>query len=157
MDSGAILTGLLAVVAAVPGAVSAALACLLVAAACIDARERRVPNELALALCAAGLFSCAVCSQGLLLWHVLAATVFCGALAAFELLWRRHRGAPGIGMGDVKVLFALMLASPLRGAGSFALGLVLLAAACAVARRRSLPLVPFIAAAWFALSLVGVF
>lgn len=86
---------------------------------------------------------------------VVAALATCAALVGFELLWRRVRGTAGLGMGDVKLLFCLMLVSPARGLFSFAAGLVLLAACCLMLRKRDLPLIPFIAAVWLALLVIA--
>lgn len=86
---------------------------------------------------------------------VAAAFAACAALIGFEVLWRRFRGVPGIGMGDVKLLFCLMLVSPSRGILAFAGGLALLAVSCMVLRKRDLPLIPFIAAAWLVMLVIS--
>ncbi len=125
-----------------------ALIALLVFAAVIDARSRRLPNPLAALLALAGA-ACALVGGGLarLASHALCAALCCGALVAFELAWRRARGTFGQGMGDVKALGALMLAAPAGALAAYALALGALAAGCIVARRRALPLLPFLAAA----------
>lgn len=137
-------------------AIRALLSVLLVAAAVIDARERRFPNQLALAMALAALAHAALLGAERGLLHLAIALIAALALTAFELLWRRWRGSAGIGMGDIKLLFALVLADPVRGLAAYALGLVLLAIGCVAARRGSLPLIPFIAVAWLALALGGV-
>lgn len=133
----------------------AAFLALFAAAAVIDARSRRFPNALA-AVMAVFAAACAAAVPGRVpAWGVLgenaaAAVAGAGALLAFELLWRRGRGSAGIGMGDVKLLFCLLLADPARGVVTFAGGLLLLAAGCLVLRRRDLPLIPFAFPVWAA-------
>ncbi|WP_179184922.1 prepilin peptidase [Collinsella vaginalis] len=141
-----------------------ALALIVVAAAWVDARERRLPNGLAAAAVVTGAMVAvwpAVMAAlgggsgadllpnalGLLASHAVPALLTAAALVALEVGWRRLRGSAGLGMGDVKLLFALMLADPLRGLTAFCVALLLLAAACLVTRRASLPLIPFIALA----------
>lgn len=129
--------------------------CILVWAACVDARDRVFPNGLALALAAVCALFCAVTrSPSTLLLHALEAAAFCGLLVVFEMAWRRRKGASGIGMGDIKCLFALMLVSPLEGVLSFAGALALLAVAGAALGRGSLPLLPFLVAAYAVASLL---
>lgn len=133
----------------------AAFLALLAAAAVIDARSRQFPNALA-AVMAVVAAACAVVAPGRFpAWDALganaaAALAGAGALLAFELLWRRFRGSAGIGMGDVKLLFCLLVADPGRGAVAFAGGLLLLAAGCLILRRRDLPLIPFAFPVWAA-------
>lgn len=142
------------------------LLAMLLVAAFIDAHSRRFPNAL-FAVMLPVAASCALYPAlfrlidwfhwGLTppdpIWGDLARSaavaVPCAALlAAVEVAWRRWRGSPGLGMGDVKLLLVLMLASPLRGAISFAGGLILLSIGCLISRRRSLPLIPFVAPVW---------
>lgn len=137
-------------------AARAALIALLSAAAVVDARERRLPNALALALAAAA----AVCALGMggparLLIHAGAAVALVALLACVELIWRRRRGRAGQGMGDIKLVGALALADPRAALGSYALGLAALAVCCLAARRASLPLIPFIAPIFAIWLLVG--
>ena len=115
------------------------LLALLAAAAVIDARERRLPNPLAAAIALAAA-ACSLASGGPahLAGNALLALAVLAALAGFELAWRRAKGSAGQGMGDVKAVSALALASPLAA----------LAATCAVRRERALPLMPFLAAAF---------
>lgn len=131
------------------------LVVLLVAAAVIDARSRRLPNALALALAACGA-SCAVAAGGAasLARHALAGLAVCGLLLAFELAWRALRGERGQGMGDIKALLALMLADPLRAVASYAAAMLALAGFGLLARRRSLPLIPFLAACFVLAALI---
>ena len=122
-------------------------------AAVIDARERRVPNALALAMACLG-FVYALCFRGsdarAATFSVVAAFAVCGVLVAIELFWRRWRGCAGIGMGDVKVLFSALLMSGFAALVAFAVGLLALAV-CAVARHKtSLPLMPFFCASFLA-------
>lgn len=144
-----------------------------------DARTRTFPNGLALAFAAA----CAVeavlagglgragapdgmgglqeggfsLSSGLhaLGMDALAAAAAFALLFALELGWRRVRGEPGLGMGDLKFLFGLMLVDPVKALMAFVLGLVALALTGLVARKRSLPLLPFIVGSYFAIILAG--
>lgn len=111
----------------------------------IDARERRFPNGLAGA-CAVAALAGVWLDLGLntALDHAgLAVIVYLG-LVLTESLWRRVRHAPGIGMGDVKALFALCTFDPLGGVVAFAVALLTLAVACLIAKSRSLPLLPFL-------------
>lgn len=133
----------------------ACIAGALVGAANIDARSRRLPNALAACIC----LLCAlrtVNAQGMeqLVENVARAAAVCAALLLIELIWRRYRHTPGIGMGDIKLLFALVLRSPLLGAASFAAGLIFLAIAALITRQRALPLIPFIAPAYLAMLIV---
>lgn len=133
-----------------------ALCVLLVAGAVVDARERRFPNALAIALAGAGAL-CALAAGGvpLLVMHACAAVAVCGALLAFELWWRRRRGTAGQGMGDLKALGALMVAAPVTALASYAGALLALGLACMATGRRALPLVPFLAPAFIVASAVG--
>ena len=110
----------------------------------VDVRERRIPNActLGVAICAAVQMAV----QALLLpsappplggvgerlaWAAGALL----ALLALELAWRRLRGSPGLGMGDIKLIAALAL---WVGAGIVAVLAVscLLASAVALVRRQ---------------------
>lgn len=132
------------------------VACLLLAvAAYIDARSWLFPNELALALasvsaayalCSSGAVSCAIA--------LARAAVFCAALFGFEALWRRYRGSFGIGMGDLKATFSLLVLSFRAGVAGFGVGLVLLAVACVARRADSMPALPFIAPSFLVLWVV---
>lgn len=129
----------------------------LLAAAVIDARERRFPNHLALAALLLGsvavLLSHGPCA---LVVNLGLAACASGSLVAFEVLWRAlHGGGSGIGMGDVKALAAMMSFSPVAGLGGFCVGLLGLAVFGVVARKRSLPLLPF-AVPGFLLALLAV-
>ena len=128
---------------------------LVAASMAIDARERRVPNALVLALIACALVV-AVTGRTWreLAWVVGAAVAVCGVLIGFKVLWRRLRGSAGIGMGDIKVLFCMMLVDPGAALAAFAAGLLMLALAAAALRRGSLPLMPFFGAAFLVLALI---
>lgn len=77
--------------------------------------------------------------------HAGFALVTCGVLTGFEMLWRRsHKGAPGLGMGDIKFLGGFMLAWPFTALVSFMLGLAGLAVAGVALKQKSLPLLPFV-------------
>lgn len=116
-----------------------------IAGACIDARERRFSNELAGA-CAVAALAGVWLDRGVntALDHAGLAVIVYLALVLTESLWRRLRHAPGIGMGDVKALFALCTLDPLGGVVAFAVALLTLAIACLIAKSRSLPLLPFL-------------
>lgn len=122
----------------------------------IDARERRFPNGLAGACTVAALAGVWL-DLGLntALDHAgLAVIVYLG-LVLTESLWRRVRHAPGIGMGDVKALFALCTFDPLGGVVAFAVALLTLAVACLIAKSRSLPLLPFLVPIFAIIEVVG--
>ena len=122
----------------------------------IDARERRFPNGLAGA-CAVAALAGVWLDLGLntALDHAgLAVIVYLG-LVLTESLWRRVRHAPGIGMGDVKALFALCTFDPLGGVVAFAVALLTLAVACLIAKSRSLPLLPFLVPLFAIIEVVG--
>ena len=126
------------------------------AGAWIDARERRFPNELAGA-CAVAAFAGVWLDRGVstALDHAgLAVIVYLGFVLT-ESLWRRVRHAPGIGMGDVKALFALCTFDPLGGIVAFAVALLTLAVACLTAKSRSLPLLPFLVPIFVIIEVVG--
>lgn len=122
----------------------------------IDARERRFPNGLAGA-CAVAALTGVWLDLGLntALDHAgLAVIVYLG-LVLTESLWRRVRHAPGIGMGDVKALFALCTFDSLGGVVAFAVALLTLAVACLIAKSRSLPLLPFLVPIFAIIEVVG--
>lgn len=122
---------------------------LVAAAIAFDARERRVPNGLVLAMLACGA-AIAWCRNDAVARGVVfgAALTVCVALVAAEVLWRKWRGHAGLGMGDIKVLFCMMLVHPVVAVSSFALGLFALAVAAVAMRRQSLPLMPFFGVAF---------
>ena len=115
------------------------------AGAAIDARERRFPNALA-AACAVSAFVGVWLDLGMntVLDHAGLGVIVYLALVLTESLWRRVRHAPGIGMGDVKALFALCTLDPLCGIMAFAVALLVLALSCLFTKSRSLPLLPFL-------------
>lgn len=122
----------------------------------IDALERRFPNGLAGA-CAVAALAGVWLDLGLntALDHAgLAVIVYLG-LVLTESLWRRVRHAPGIGIGDVKALFALCTFDPLGGVVAFAVALLTLAVACLIAKSRSLPLLPFLVPIFAIIEVVG--
>ena len=126
-------------------AATLALAACLLVAAVVDARTRRLPHGLAVALLiAASAYALAWEGPGRLAVHMRAALVVVAALMAFELAWRRRRGAPGQGAGDLKALGALMVAAPVRTLLAYAGALALLALGCVIAQQRALPLLPFL-------------
>lgn len=126
------------------------------AGAAIDARERRFPNELAGA-CAVAAFAGVWLDRGIntALDHAGLAVIVYLALVLTESLWRRIRHASGIGMGDAKALFALCTLDSLGGVVAFAVALLTLAAACLIAKSRSLPLLPFLVPIFAIIEFVG--
>lgn len=129
---------------------SFALVCVqVVVAAIIDARTRTFPNWLAVALALAGVAH-AWGGGGFerMFFGLVLSCCICLLLTGYEILWRRHHGGEaGLGAGDIKFLAAFSIFSPSVAVASFALGLALLALTGLVCRRRSLPLLPFVAVA----------
>ncbi len=105
-----LLPGILASLAAAPGAeglCGALLAVLMVAIAAVDARHYLIPNELAglafaLALARAGAIG-PDAGTWAMLWAVCRAAAVAVPLLALMLLYRRWRGRDGLGLGDVKL------------------------------------------------------
>lgn len=126
------------------------------AAAAIDVRERRFPNQLA-AACTVAAFVGVWLDLGMntALDHAGLAVIVYLALVLTESLWRRARHIPGIGMGDAKALFALCTLDPMGGIVAFAIALLALAAACLIAKSRSLPLLPFLVPIFAIIEVVG--
>ena len=126
------------------------------AGAVVDAHERRFPNGLAGA-CAVAALAGVWLDLGLntALDHAGLAVIVYLALVLTESLWRRLRQIPGIGMGDVKALFALCTFDPLGGVVAFAVALLTLAVACLIAKSRSLPLLPFLVPIFAIIEVVG--
>ena len=146
-----------------------------------DARTRMFPNVLAaafvivcaaVAFCAGGIIDLSVTdgmgglqdggflvASGLkaLVKNAIAANVVFTLLYVFELIWRRLRREPGLGMGDLKFLFALMIAEPFKALMAFVLGLIALAFTGAITRKPALPLLPFMVGAYFIILLAGLF
>lgn len=127
-----------------------------IAGACIDARERRFPNALA-AACTVAAFVGVWLDLGMnaALDHAGLAAIAYLALVLTESLWRHLRQAPGIGMGDVKALFALCTLDPMGGIVAFAASLLALASACLFTKSRSLPLLPFLVPIFAIIEVVG--
>lgn len=127
-----------------------------IAGACIDACERRFPNELAGA-CAVAAFAGVWLDRGVntVLDHAGLAAIVYLALVLTESLWRRVRHASGIGMGDAKALFALCTLDPLGGIVAFAVALLVLALSCLFTKSRSLPLLPFLVPIFAIIEVVG--
>lgn len=125
----------------VPAILLGAYSLLALIASVQDARARRYPNRLALAMAALALCLALLSGEG------AARLFFCCAtsllLVIVEVVWRALRGTSGLGMGDVKALAGAVLVSPRAAFLSLVLSLLLLAFCCVVARRRSLPFLPF--------------
>lgn len=124
--------------------------------AVVDARERRFPNGLAGA-CAVAALAGVWLDLGLntALDHAGFAVIVYLSLVLTESLWRRLRQTPGIGMGDVKALFALCTLDPMGGIVSFAAALLVLALSCLITKSRSLPLLPFLVPIFAIIEVVG--
>ncbi len=128
---------------------SALFAVVLVCAGAVDARTRRLPNPLALALGAAAFAaSVALNGPGATAAHLLCASACFLILMCLELIWRRVTGRAGLGMGDVKALFGIMLIDPPLALFAFGASLLALAVCALAARVSSLPLLPFLAVAF---------
>ena len=126
------------------------------AGAAIDARERRFPNALAGA-CAVAALAGVWLDKGVntALDHAGLAVIVYLALVLTESLWRRFRQTSGIGMGDVKALFALCTFDPMGGIVTFTAALLGLAIACLITKSRSLPLLPFLVPIFAIIEVVG--
>lgn len=126
------------------------------AGAVIDARERRYPNALAGA-CAVAALAGVWFDKGVntSLDHAGLAVIVYLSLVLTESLWRRLRQTPGIGMGDVKALFALCTLDPMGGIVAFAVALLVLAISCLLTKSRSLPLFPFLVPIFAIIEVVG--
>lgn len=126
------------------------------AGAVVDARERRFPNELAVA-CAVAAFAGVWLDRGVntALDHAGLAVIVYLALVLTESLWRRLRQTPGVGMGDAKALFALCTVDPLDGIAAFAVALLVLALSCLFTKSRFLPLLPFLVPIFAIIEVVG--
>ena len=127
-----------------------------IAGAIIDARERRFPNALA-AACAVAAFAGVWLDKGVdvAIDHANLAVIVYPALVLTESLWRRLRQTPGIGMGDVKALFALCTLDPMGGIVAFAVALLVLALFCLFTKSRSLPLLPFLVPIFAIIEVMG--
>lgn len=126
------------------------------AGAAIDARERRFPNALAGA-CAVAALAGVWLDNGVntALDHAGLAVIVYLAFVLTESLWRRLRQTPGIGMGDVKALFALCTLDPMGGIVAFAVALLVLAISCLLTKSRSLPLLPFLVPIFAIIEVMG--
>ena len=124
--------------------------------AVIDLRERRFPNVLA-GVCALAALAGVWLDRGMdtALDHAGLAVIVYLALVLTESLWRRLRQTPGIGMGDVKALFALCTLDPMGGIVAFAAALLVLAFSCLITKSHSLPLLPFLVPIFAIIEVVG--
>lgn len=128
---------------------------LLSAAALMDVRFRICPNGLSAALGAVSVgYAWQVLGLAVACRRILLAVLICAVLVAFELVWRRISRRAGIGMGDVKVLFSLMVVNPQLATLSFCIGLITLAMFCAIRRQGAAPLLPFISGCFLLAHLV---
>jgi leader peptidase (prepilin peptidase)/N-methyltransferase len=119
---------------------AAALAAVLVPAALIDLRRRRIPNRLTAAGTVAAVALLALTDPAALPGHVLAAGLTGGGLLAVAL------ARPGdLGMGDVKLAAVLGLYLGAAVLLALVVGLSVAAISGLAARRRTVPLGPFLA------------
>ena len=127
-----------------------------IAGAVIDARDRRFPNTL-VGACAVAALAGVWLDKGVntALDHAGLAVIVYLALVLTESLWRRLRQTPGIGMGDVKALFAFCTLDPMGGIVAFAAALLVLALFCLIAKSRSRPLLPFLVPIFAIIEVVG--
>lgn len=131
---------------------TAILATLLIAVAVIDARTRRIPDLLNLAILACG-FAAAWRLNLSITAALIGAVLGYALIFAANALFRKWRARDGIGMGDAKLLGALgawvgWMGLPFVGLAASAAGL-----AYALLRGRSstdtMPFGPFLAAGGF--------
>jgi leader peptidase (prepilin peptidase)/N-methyltransferase len=139
--AAAILVASLAISTDARGALGAALGWLMLAIAHSDARRFVVPDPLVAAAFAIGLVDAAVASGGLEAPVIAAAqgALAAATLLAIELIYRRLRGCPGLGLGDVKlagVAGAWLSASSLPAAIELAALAALLAYSARQIRKR---------------------
>ncbi len=124
--------------------------------AVVDVRTRSLPNGLAFVLAA---FSFAYAGRlggaSMLMERIGTALLVSVFLVCFELLWRRSHGAAGLGMGDVKALFSLLVLDPGLALLSFSVGLLALAVAASFRGVLSLPFLPFLFGAFAFASLLS--
>ena len=79
----------------------------LLALAIIDWREYRLPNIFTLTLIPVGVLATYILTPDLLIAHLLTGLVAGGIFYGLAALFRRVRGADGLGMGDVKLIIGL--------------------------------------------------
>lgn len=118
---------------------------LLLVSAAFDARLRICPNWLS-----AMLTFCAVAyvltngGGNILCRRLFVALLLCLFLLLVELFWRHFFGQTGLGIGDIKVLFSLVLVQPLVAVVALCVSLLLLALFCLLSHRHNAPLLPFL-------------
>ncbi len=118
---------------------------LLFVSAAFDARLRICPNwlSISLAVCAI-VFVSFDCGGNIFCRRLLAALLLCLLLLLVELFWRHFFGQTGLGIGDIKVLFSLVLVQPLVAVVALCVSLLSLALFCLLFRRHNAPLLPFL-------------
>ncbi|MDZ4370706.1 MAG: prepilin peptidase [Phenylobacterium sp.] len=87
----------------------AALGLFLIAASAMDARVRRLPDILTLAVAGLGLGLAALRGPAAVVEGVVAATVAVAILLGLRVASARRSGEPGLGLGDVKLIGALAI------------------------------------------------
>lgn len=136
------------------------LAAVLAVLAIIDIRTGRLPDALTLPLVALGIGATAVLEREQLGLHAVAAVLGYASLWLVAMLYRRHRGHDGLGLGDAKLLAAagawlgplalapLVLVASLSALATMA---VLRMAGRPVSLQSSLPFGPFLSAGFLLL------
>ncbi|HEX3318445.1 MAG TPA: A24 family peptidase [Solirubrobacteraceae bacterium] len=117
-----------------------ALLAVLVPAAVIDLRRRRIPNRLTAAGAVSGVVLLALTAPAALPGHVLAAVLTGGALLAVALA-----RAGDLGMGDVKLAAVLAVYLGAAVLPALVVGLTAATIAGVLTRRHTIPLGPFLA------------
>lgn len=136
------------------------LAVILAALAIVDIRTGRLPDVLTLPLLALGIGVTAVLQPEQLGPHCIAAALGYASLWLVAVLYRRHRGHDGLGLGDAKLLAAagawlgplalapLVLLASLSALATIA---VMRMAGRPVSLQSSLPFGPFLGAGFLLL------
>lgn len=118
---------------------------LLFISAVFDLRFRICPNWLSATLTFCAIAYVSTDGGGnVLCRRLLAALLLCLLLLLVELFWRHFFGQTGLGVGDIKVLFSLVLMQPLVAAMALCVSLLLLALFCLLFHRHNAPLLPFL-------------
>ena len=159
VEAAFLLVPAMAAAAGAPLPASCALGWTLVLLAAIDLRTLTLPDALTLPLLAAGLALSALGATGPLALHAAGAAAGAALVVGIDAAYRVWRGAPGMGLGDAKLLAAagawcglaalpsvLVLACLAGLAGALAAG---------AGARVPVPFGPALAAATWAVWLVG--
>ena len=106
LEGAFLLVPLSAVAAGAPLPASCALGWTLLALAAIDLRTWTLPDALTLPLLGGGLLLAALGATGPPALHAAGALAGAAAVVGIDAAYRAWRGAPGMGMGDAKLLAA---------------------------------------------------